>query len=144
MEGGLAGAVGWVLCVVLGSAVGGVLRFLVSRIVGQAFGETFPWGTLVVNTSGAFVIGVLGAAASLHLLSEAGLAWKLLVVGGLGSYTTVSSFSLQTLALANGGEYRAAGSNILLSLCLCLGCAAAGFALGSLALPTLPAVDGPA
>jgi len=129
-------AIGWVLCVALGSAVGGVLRFFVSRVVGRAVGETFPWGTLVVNVSGACVIGVLGAAAHLHLLSDTGLAWKLLVVGGLGSYTTVSSFSLQTLALANGGEFRLAGGNILLSLCLCLGAAALGFLLGLAILPS--------
>jgi fluoride exporter len=103
-----------------------VARFWVAGQVTRRFGEAFPWGTLLVNTSGA---GLVGAIAG--LLADAGpTVWSALVVGALGSYTTVSSFSLQTLALVRGGELRRAAWNVLGSVVLCLAAAAAGFALG--------------
>ena len=51
------------LWVVLGSAVGGPARYFVSGVIGRHIGETFPWGTMVINVSGAFAVGLLGAAA---------------------------------------------------------------------------------
>lgn len=78
-------------------------------------GERFPWGTLAVNSSGAMVMGLLlGLNSALH--TTEGDLWLLLGVGALGSYTTVSSLSLQTLLLAKGREYRAAIVYVLLSL----------------------------
>jgi fluoride exporter len=119
--------VAWLVAWVAGgSAVGGVARFLVSGAVARAVGEIFPWGTMVVNVTGAFAIGVLVALAG----SQGPLAlpevWPLAVTGFLGSYTTVSSFSLQTLALAREGEWWRAAGNVLLSLALCLAAAALG------------------
>ena len=110
-----------------GAIVGTPLRFFVSRIVGQRVGETFPWGTLVVNVTGCFIMGLVAAYARKHGLSGTSEYWLLLATGFLGSYTTVSSFSLQTLALARGGESRAALGNIVLSVGLCLGAVALGF-----------------
>lgn len=115
-----------ILWVAMGSAVGGVARFLVSGLVARAVGETFPWGTMTVNVTGAFAIGLLSVAAQSLALFARPEAWPLAVTGFLGSYTTVSSFSLQTLALARDGEIRRASVNILLTLCLCLGAAATG------------------
>lgn len=111
--------------IVLGGALGGVARFWVSGVVGRAIGETFPWGTLAVNVSGALCIGILAAV----LLPGGQVSlWAALVVGVLGSYTTVSSFSLQTLALVREGEWRYAAWNVLGSVTACLGAAAGAFA----------------
>lgn len=117
------------LLVCLGAALGGAARFFLSGLVGRRFGETFPWGTMAVNVSGALAIGIVAGTAARHDLP--GL-WAFAVTGGLGSYTTVSSFSLQTLALARDGEWLRAGGNILLSLVLTLAAAAVGLALGGL------------
>jgi CrcB protein len=113
--------------VTAGAIVGTPLRFFVARFVGERIGETFPWGTLIVNVTGCFLMGLVAAYARKHGLSGQSEFWLLFATGFLGSYTTVSSFSLQTLALAQGGERRAALGNIALSVGLCLGAVALGF-----------------
>jgi fluoride exporter len=113
--------------VTLGAIVGTPLRFYVGRVVSQRVGETFPWGTLVVNVSGCLAMGVVAAYAVRHGLSSTSYYWVLLATGFLGSYTTVSSFALQTLALARSGETRFAAGYIGLSVGLCLGAVALGF-----------------
>lgn len=115
-------ALGWVA---LGSGLGGAARFAVSGMVARAIGETFPWGTIAVNVSGSLALGALAARAEAGALAPA--LWQLAAVGFLGSYTTVSSFSLQTLALVREGEIARAASNIALSLMLCLAATAVGF-----------------
>ncbi len=120
---------GYLLLVCLGGALGGMARFWISGMVARRFGETFPWGTLTVNVSGAACIGAL-AALLLEPGRPAGATvplWAVLVVGGLGSYTTVSSFSLQTLSLARNGEPLRAALNVVGSLVLGLAAAAAGY-----------------
>jgi fluoride exporter len=119
------------LWVAIGSVFGGTSRYFVSGLVARRFGETFPWGTMVVNVTGAFAIGAVAAAASAHFLFHVQALWQFAVVGFLGSYTTVSSFSLQTLALARDGESLLASMNVLLSLALCLLAVAVGFAVAS-------------
>jgi len=117
--------------VALGSILGGTVRFWLSGFVARRVGETFPWGTVVVNVSGAFVLGVLGASAAHHGLFAVERAWQFAAIGILGTYTTVSSFSLQTLSLARDGDMRRAVGNIVLSLSLCLVAVAVGFAAGA-------------
>lgn len=119
----LAGLLAWVAA---GSACGGIARFFVSGVVARAVGETFPWGTMVVNATGSCAIGVLAVLAEHNALPSGAGAWPFAVTGFLGSYTTVSSFSLQTLALAREGEWGRAGGNVLLSLLLCLSAAGLG------------------
>lgn len=126
-------AAAWVAA---GSAAGGMARYWLSGLVARRIGETFPWGTLAVNASGAFVIGLAGALGG--ALAADGLpavarseAWLLGVVGFLGSYTTVSSFSLQTLTLLREGEALRAAGNVVASVGLCLGGAALGLAAGA-------------
>ena len=124
-----------ILLATLGGGLGGIARFWVSGLVAEAYGETFPWGTLTVNVTGAAAIGVLAAlllAPGAHQATTAPL-WAALVSGVLGSYTTVSSFSLQTLALVRNGEPIRAALNITGSLVLCLGAVTAGY-LATLAL----------
>ncbi len=112
--------------VAVGSAAGGALRFLVSGLVARAVGETFPWGTMVVNVTGAFALGLLAA----RLEGSGALTSALAGTGFLGSFTTVSSFTLQTMALVRDGELGRAAGNVALSLALGLAAAALGLALG--------------
>ena len=109
--------------VAVGGAIGGILRAWLAGVIGRRFGEGFPWGTLTVNVTGSTLIGV---AAGLSLSADA--MWSLLVIGVLGSYTTVSSFSHQTLVLLHSGEAGRAAANIAASLVLCLAAAATAYA----------------
>ena len=120
---------GWI-SVTLGSMLGAMARYFVSGLVARRIGETFPWGTLLINVSGAFVIGIFGALARdpASLLARPD-PWLFAVTGFLGAYTTVSSFSLQTLALARDGEQVRAGGYVIISVALSLAAAALGFAL---------------
>jgi CrcB protein len=118
------------ISVVLGSALGGTARYFLSGVVARRIGETFPWGTLAVNVSGAFLIGIFAALA----MDKASLLgspnpWLFAVTGFLGCYTTVSSFSLQTLALARDGESGRAVGYVAISVVLSIGAVALGFAL---------------
>jgi fluoride exporter len=120
-----------VLAVAIGGALGGTLRFWVSGVVARRFGERFPWGTLVVNVSGAALIGAIAGlvlAPGSHSIGQP-TVWAVLVVGILGSYTTVSSFSLQTLALFRSGEPGRAAGNVAASVGLCPAAAAAALIL---------------
>jgi CrcB protein len=118
------------ICVVIGSIAGGTARYFVSGLVARRFGETFPWGTMTVNVTGAFLIGIFGALATNDAsLLASPQPWLLAVTGFLGCYTTVSSFSLQTLNLLHDGEMRRAAGNVASSVALCLLAVACGFAL---------------
>ena len=109
------------LWITLGSALGGAGRYWCSGLVARHLGETFPWGTLVVNILGSFVIGFIDALTAPDGRVLAGTPARQFVMAGLcGGYTTFSSFSLQTLNLANDGEWLFAGANIVVSVVLCL------------------------
>jgi CrcB protein len=115
--------------VLLGGFFGGISRFFVSGFVGRWIGETFPWGTLIVNVSGALAIGILAGLARSRGGIFAGETFRdLAFVGFLGGYTTVSSFCLQTLNLALDGEGLQAALNAILSASLCIAAVGAGFA----------------
>ena len=121
------------LWIAVGGALGSVARFWLSGVVANRFGETFPWGTLIVNVSGSFVIGVFAAATgseSRWLVSPA--FRQFFMIGICGGYTTFSSFSLQTLNLIRDGEYLHASANVLLSVALCLVGVWFGHLLGAL------------
>lgn len=118
------------ISVVLGSVLGGIARYFVSGVIARRIGETFPWGTLTINVSGAFLIGVFGALARDNAsLFASPNPWLFAVTGFLGCYTTVSSFSLQTLALARDGEGGSAIGYVAMSVALSIGAVAVGFAL---------------
>jgi CrcB protein len=121
------------LLIALGSALGGMARYACSSLVAHALGETFPWGTLVVNVVGSFVIGLFAALTGPEgRLLVAPDARLFVTVGVCGGYTTFSSFSLQTLNLVRSGELGAAGLNAALSLGLCMLTVWAGYAAGVL------------
>ena len=122
------------LWIAIGGALGSVGRFWLSGLVANRFGETFPWGTLVINVSGSFVIGVLGALASpegrMDSQSRA-FATQFLMIGVCGGYTTFSSFSWQTLRLLQDREWLYAGGNVIFSVILCMIAVWLGYLLGS-------------
>jgi CrcB protein len=109
------------LWVAIGGALGSVARFWFSGAVARHFGETFPWGTLLVNVSGSFVIGFFATvtAPDGRLFAPASFR-QFFMIGVCGGYTTFSSFSLQTLSLVEDGEWLHAGANIVGSVVLCL------------------------
>lgn len=114
------------LWVLLGSAAGGIARHALSEAMARGLEERFPWSTLTVNVTGAAGIGVCVGAGG---LSDA--VHALLLLGFLGSYTTVSTFALQSLLLSGEGRRRAALAYVLSSALACLLAVAVGFAAGS-------------
>lgn len=120
------------LAVAAGSALGGAARYGLSGVVARSFGETFPWGTLVVNVLGSFLIGFVATVTgpdSRMLVSP--VARQFWMPGIFGGFTTFSSFSLQTLSLLQEGEWLPAGGNVASSVVLCLAGVWLGAALGS-------------
>ena len=109
------------LLVALGGAIGTVARYWLSGVVAQMVGETFPWGTLLINVTGSFVIGFFAALTGPDgrvFVDTTGR--QFVMVGICGGYTTFSAFSLQTLNLLNDGKYAHASVYIVASVVLCL------------------------
>ena len=111
------------LWIAIGGALGSVGRYWFSGVVARHFGETFPWGTLLVNVSGSLVIGFFATLTGSdgRWLVSAWFRQQFFMLGVCGGYTTFSSFSLQTLTLAEDGEWLYAGANIVLAVISCLG-----------------------
>jgi fluoride exporter len=117
-----------IVWIALGSALGGVGRYWCSGAVARRYGERFPYGTLFVNVVGSFVIGVFsGLGPDGTDLVDLNVR-QFVMIGLCGGYTTFSSFSLQTLALARDGEWREVYRNIAYSTLTCLIAVWAGFA----------------
>jgi fluoride exporter len=113
----------WAGVIVLGG-VGAVLRFLVDGAISARWGRSFPYGTLIVNLSGAFVLGLLtGLALGREEALLAGTAT-------VGSYTTFSTWMFESHRLGEDGERRLAAANLAVSLAAGLVAALAGWALG--------------
>jgi CrcB protein len=115
----------WIWAVIAGlGGIGAVARFLVDGAISQRVGRDFPFGTLVVNLSGAFVLGlVTGLALEGTALLFAGTAT-------IGSYTTFSTWMLETHRLGEDGDTRAAAINVILSVVAGVGVAAVGRTIG--------------
>ena len=120
--------------VAIGGALGSVGRFWLNGMVSRSFGETFPWGTMIINVTGSFIIGVAAALAMpegrLDTPSRA-FVTQFLMIGICGGYTTFSSFSLQTLNLLRDREWLYAGGNVVLSVAFCLLAVWLGWLIGS-------------
>src|SRR6516162_6712939 len=107
--------------IAIGSAIGGVARYWCSGVAARLIGETFPWGTLIVNVVGSFIIGFFATLTGPDGRVFVGTTARQFVMVGLcGGYTTFSSFSLQTLTLMSDGEWLQASFNIASSVVLCL------------------------
>lgn len=120
------------LWVALGGAIGSVSRFWLSGLIASRFGDTFPWGTLTINVTGSFVIGIFAALT----LPETGgpnrvAIIQFVMIGICGGYTTFSSFSLQTLNLLRDRQWLLAGGNVVLSVVLCMIAVWLGYLLGA-------------
>lgn len=122
------------LWVAIGGALGSMARYGLGNLILEKTRSVFPWNTLVINITGSFVIGILGALT----ISEGKMnpqtrvfATQLLITGVCGGYTTFSSFSLQTLNLIRDGEWFYAAGNILLSVILCMIAVWIGYLLGN-------------
>jgi fluoride exporter len=104
-----------------GGAIGSVLRFWMADVIAKRFGHAFPWGTLFVNVSGSFAIGLfagLTVPEGRWPVSPGGRAF--FMAGICGGYTTFSAFSLQTLTLAQEKQWFSAAANAALNVVLCL------------------------
>lgn len=121
-----------VLLVGIGGALGGMGRFAVSNLLARYLGKAFPWGTLAVNASGAFLAGWL--LGSLGIANAPSSLWLFTVAGLLGGYTTVSSFSLQTIELWQGGQPLHAGVNVAATLLLGIAMVSLGWILSGATL----------
>jgi CrcB protein len=119
-----------ILLVAAGGAAGSVARYTLALFVARLAGTAFPWGTVLINILGSFVIGwfaELSAAYGRHPTSE---AMRAFVMAGLcGGFTTFSAFSLQTMDLLRGGQPLRAAANVLFSVALCLAATAIGMRL---------------
>ena len=127
-----------VLYVAIGGALGALARYGVGLLAGQTFGKGFPWGTLIVNVAGCFVMGIvleimadLEAHATLTASARAQLAFwhKAVAIGFLGGLTTFSSFGGDTLREFQGGQAGVALANIAANFVLCLAAVWLGMAI---------------
>jgi CrcB protein len=120
------------LWIAIGSALGGMARYWCSGVAAVLIGETFPWGTLIVNVVGSFIIGffatLTGPGGRIYVGTAAS---QFVTIGFCGGFTTFSSFSLQTLNLVSDGEWLRAGANIAGSVTLCLVAVWAGYLLAA-------------
>jgi fluoride exporter len=119
------------LAVAVGGALGSLARFWLAAAMAMLTGPRFPWGTLLINVVGSFVIGLVAAVT----LSPARIAMHpdlriFLMVGICGGFTTFSAFSLQTLELLQSGDAWPAGAYVAGSVVLCLAAVWSGWALG--------------
>ena len=110
-----------ILLVALGGAIGSVLRYLTSVLAAVWFGAEFPFGTLIVNLSGAFIIGLVQELGTETVLIS-DTARIFLTTGMMGGLTTYSTFSYETVRLMEAGAWHQAWVNIFTTtvICLCL------------------------
>jgi CrcB protein len=117
------------LAVAFGGAFGSVARYFVAGSVYQRLGEGFPYGTLVVNIAGCFLIGLIMELAESRFTINPQVK-IFLTIGMLGGFTTFSTFSYETLALARDGLMLKAGANAFGSLFTCLTATWLGMVVG--------------
>jgi CrcB protein len=118
-----------ILLVFLGGGLGAAARYILLGAVYRVTGAGFPYGTIVVNVLGCFVIGLLMSSMEERFLAAPSLR-VFLTIGILGGFTTFSSFSYETMMLLREGDIFAGGLNIVLSVVICLGATWLGLGLG--------------
>jgi len=122
-----------VLLVGFGGAIGSVLRFLTSILAAHWFGAEFPYGTMIVNLSGAFVIGLVQQIGGETLLIPDNVR-IFLTTGMMGGLTTYSTFSYETIRLMETNAWHQAWINIFVNTTVCLCLCFLGMAVGRLVL----------
>lgn len=114
-----------ILIVAFGGAIGSVCRYLIGIGAGRLFGPAFPWGTVIVNVVGSTIMGLFISLLPLRFDGSASLR-LFVAIGFLGGFTTLSSFSLDTVTLWERGAHFAAGGYLFGSVIASL----SGLALG--------------
>lgn len=117
------------IAIAVGGAFGALSRYGASQWVYSMLGRSFPFGTLVVNVAGSFVMGFLAVLLIERLVAGPELR-AFLMIGFLGSFTTFSTFSLETVNLISSGEVIKAGVNMLISVFVCVTACWFGMLLG--------------
>ena len=117
------------LLIGLGGFAGAISRYLVDGFVSDRTGGAFPWGTLVVNLSGSFVLGLLFAMTAERAILPADIRAPVMI-GFIGAYTTFSTFMLESWVLIESGSYLPAAANLGGSVLLGLVAVFAGLTLG--------------
>lgn len=112
----------------VGAIVGANLRYLLSRYAAKVLGPVFPYGTLLINVLGSFIVGWFMIWTSERVLADP--RWRLLVVIGFcGGFTTFSSFAFESMAYFEQGRWLLMATNIVANNLLCLTAALAGMVL---------------
>jgi len=116
------------LAISIAAIVGANFRYFLSRLAAREFGPVFPAGTLIINILGSFIVGFFVIWTSERVLLDP--RWRLLVVVGFcGSFTTFSSYAVETISYFEQGQWGLMLTNVLSNNLLCLGAAVAGMAL---------------
>ena len=116
------------LWISLGAVAGACARYFVSRYAAKLLSPDFPYGTLFINVSGSFVLGLFLIWTTERVLVDP--RWRLLVaVGFCGSYTTFSSYAFESFAYFEQGHWMLFATNLLTNNVLCLAAVIAGAAL---------------
>lgn len=117
-----------ILVISIGAIVGANARWIISRYAARLIGPTFPYGTLVINVVGSFIVGFFMIWTTERTVVDP--RWRLLVVVGFcGAFTTFSSFAFETMSYFEQGQWLLMASNFLSNNLLCLGAVLAGMAL---------------
>ena len=119
------------IAIAIGGALGALSRFWLGRAADAWFGTAFPWGILLVNVLGSFLIGI----AFVLMVERSGLSpvWRAITMTGfLGAFTTFSTFSLQTLALIQEDRFLAAAGYVIASVVVCVAAAWGGMMIARL------------
>jgi fluoride exporter len=117
-----------ILVISIGAIVGANARWLISRYLARVIGPVFPYGTLLINVAGSFIVGFYMIWATERVLADP--RWRLLIVVGFcGAFTTFSSFAFETMAYLEQGQWTLMLINFVANNLLCLGAAMAGMAL---------------
>lgn len=119
------------LLICLGGAIGTGLRYVAAGLAARWLGSDFPYGTLIVNVSGSFIIGLVQQVGTTTLLLPE-TARLFLAIGVMGGLTTYSAFSYETARLIEFGAWREAWLNVLLTTALCVSVCFLGIAAGRL------------
>jgi len=117
------------ILICLGGALGTAARYLAGGVVARWLGSDFPYGTLLVNVLGSFLIGLI-QQVGLSTLAISDTVRLVLTIGLMGGFTTYSSFSYETLKLVETGDWLHAGLNVFLTTTLCLLVCGLGLELG--------------
>ena len=117
-----------VLVISIGAIVGANARWVISRFAAKILSPIFPYGTLVINVTGSFIVGFFMIWTTERVLIDP--RWRLLIVVGFcGAFTTFSSFAFETMAYFEQGQWLLLLTNVVSNNLLCLGAALAGMAL---------------